>query len=217
VADPEKPPFESVADRIEAGLRTQKVSPRVLLGRLSLIDDASRFSGQYQDPNYLPFYFHVGRALSPRRTMCFGLGIGLQMSCLLQGSPSSESAFCFQPPSSSFYSPRVALSNMNRSFQRRFPCSFSEGFPNDPRFVSENKGNFDLAILAEALPTDLMMDCLGSLLLLLSEGGHMVVDRLSDGKSHEVFLDFCKARGLPHRIFKTRYGSALAEKSFAFR
>jgi hypothetical protein len=72
-----------------------------------------------------------------------------------------------------------------------------------------------MAIMVDVLPADLMMDCLDAFYSVLNQGGHIVVDRMSEGRVSEVFLDFCKAKGLPFRTFKTRYESAIAERTFS--
>lgn len=190
----------------------QFVSPRTILSRMSLVDEAHRLAGAYQDPNYLPFYFHVGRVFEPRRIFCVGAEIGLQTACLIQGCSSPAAAVCIQPPSPSFYSPRVAVSNVRSCAGKSFPVSVRVCSLDDESVDEFRAQRFDACLVTVALPCDTMMDSLDLCWGLLSEGGILCVDRLDDPRRESVFRDFCRARNLEFRFFRTRYSAAIAEK-----
>jgi len=202
-------PFAEALDEIGSRLKRRIIPPKAILGRLSVIDETSRLTGPYQDPDYLPFYFHAGRVLDPRRIICVGLDIGLHVSCLLQGCSEPECCLCVQPPSSEYYSPRIALSNIRSVTSRRFPVSAAVSRLEEVEFPA---AGFDMALITSRLPGDSTLDSLEACWRVLSDDGTILVDRLSEGSTKEVFADFCKAKNVEFRAFETRYGTALARK-----
>lgn len=193
-------------------MQKQLMPPRTLLGGMRLIDESSRSSSQYQDPNYLPFYFHLGRVADPSDILCVGLDLGLQLSCLLKGCSSSKSAFCIQPPSDEFYSPRLALSNVRSVAGNRFPIELHVGRPHDHRPQEAVRKGFDIALITRAMPGDDLMDSMDFCWKCLVSGGIMVVDYLSHAEGDEIFRDFCLGRSAQHHLFQTRYSSGMTMK-----
>lgn len=198
--------FKELLARLDA----QSMPPRALLGDMSLLDESSRSSGQYQDPDYLPFYYHVGRVFSPRRIFCLGLDLGLHVSCLLKGCVAPESAVCVQTPSDSFYSPRLALSNIRSAAGRRFPALAHEGRLDDASVQKSVSASLDLSMATQEASVDLLMEFMDFSWGRLRPGGLLLVDRLVFGESEDVFDDFCKGRGAEAMVFETRYHTGLA-------
>lgn len=183
-----------------------------LLGNMRLLDESSRHTGQYQDPRYLPFYYHLGRVFGPRRLLFVGLDIGLQLACVLKGIPNPVSALCIQPASESFYSPRLAVSNAKAAAGRRFPVVVHVGGLRDSDLLLAAEGPFDAALIIADMSDDSLMDALEFCWGRLSEGGVLCVDRLSKKGSREVFDDFCRGKGADNSFFETRYGCGIAAK-----
>lgn len=176
---------------------------------MSVVDDPTKMVTAYQDPNYLPFYFHLGRVLNPKRVLCVGADLGLQVACLLAGCSDPKSALCIQLPSERFYSPRMALSNIRSATNRYFPASVITAAL-DSEFLSGSLGKgFDLSMIVVPMSVDSMMDSMDVCWSSVGDEGVMVVDMLADRKSSAVFEDFCSSRNLASRIIKTRYGTGI--------
>lgn len=202
--------MSSKFDDLNVRLNAQYVPPAVLLGGMGLLDESSRLTGQYQDPRYLPFYYHICRVFSPRRILLIGLDIGLQLACMLKGCAEPERASCIQRPSESFYSPRLAISNAKAAAGRKFPIVVHVGNMNDRGAIESCSGLFEAAAITAEMPSDSLMDALDFCWSRLSEGGFICVDRLSKEGSREVFDDFCKVKGAANCFFETRYGCGIA-------
>lgn len=202
--------IDSVAAEVSSRMSRGFLSPSALLARMSVVDSPSKAATAYQDPNYLPFYFHLGRVVDPASVFCIGAEIGLQVGCLLEGCGNPRSATCLQPPSDSFFPSRLALSNIRSAAGRRFPVSLHSGDLNE--FVARAVGGerFDLAMVVVPMPVDLMMDSMDLCWSVLVEDGLMVVDMLDEGRAGPVFADFCRARNLKSAVVKTRYGTGIA-------
>lgn len=201
--------LDEVESQISYRMLKQLMSPRTLLGGMRLIDESSRLSGQYQDPNYLPFYFHLGRVINPARIACVGFDLGLQLSCLLKGCSSPKLAFCLQGPSGDFYSPRLALSNIRSVAGNRFPVEVHVGRPHDQRPQDIIRAGVDMALITKGMPSDDLMESMDLCWGGLGSGGAMVVDYLSQGESEDIFRDFCAGRSVRYHIFRTRYLSGM--------
>lgn len=177
---------------------------------MSVVDSPSRIATAYQDPNYLPFYFHLGRVVRPEKSFFVGLELGLQIGCVFQGCESPASATCVQPPPDHFYSPRMALSNIKSASKGRASISVHMGSVGEYKDSSFPKESFDLAAILVSMPSDSLMDSMDICWSLLKAEGLLVVDFLDEKRSVLVFSDFCKARGLDFGLLKTRYGAGIA-------
>ena len=183
----------------------QYVSSRILLDRLRLIDEDSRKSGQYQDPLYLPFYFHLNKFINPKSIAQIGLNLGLETCCFLQGNSSVERVFGFQKNNDNFYSERLALSNI-RSVNKKIKIDYYCGKIYDNEFV-QKISSCDLIIINEKSNFDEIKNVIDISWQNLNLDGYLLVDYLYyDKKIEKIFLDFCKVQKRPNNVFNTRYG-----------
>lgn len=190
-----------------------QVSSRVLLGRLGMIDEDSRKSSQYQDHNYLPFYYHLSKVCRPKSILNIGFGIGLPLCCFLQGCNSVENVVCFQQNSSSFYSKRIGLSNVRSVKRRSVKVGFWRGGVTDPEFQSMLSGGFDLALITERSSPDFIHEQLDVCWSALRVDGLLVLDHIaSDPKSGAVFRSFCNVKNAEFVEFSTRYGTGVLRR-----
>lgn len=204
--------FEARRSDLSRRLESALVPPAALLGNLGLIDESSRHTGQYQDPRYLPFYYHLGRVFAPRRLLFVGLDIGLHLACMLKGCPAPESAFCVQGTSESFYSPRLAISNAKSAGGRELKVGVHIGDLRDPDLLVAASGPFDAAAITSEMSGDSLIEAMDFCWGRISERGFLCVDRLSKKGFRELFEDFCQGRGAERAFFDTRYGCGIAVK-----
>lgn len=202
----------AVADQVATRMSQSFLSPKALLSKMSILDDPIRTSSVYHDPNYLPFYFHLGRVLKPRSIFCLGAELGLQVGCLLEGCQDPQRVVCLQPPSEDTYSSRIAVSNIKFVAGKHFPISLGIGTINDDAAAAIKGYRFDLAMIVVSMPVDDLMESMDFCWSLLGDDGLMVVDMLDDRNAGVVFEDFCKGRSIDHRTLKTRYGTGIASR-----
>lgn len=193
-------------------LRKQHIPPRILLDRLRLIDEGSRRSGQYLDPNYLPFYYHLSGLIQPRDILHVGLDLGLPSCCFLLGSKSASGMTCLQRRSSVFYSPRMALSNIRDVKGRKFPIEFHHGSIIDEEMQRKMKGGFDLVLITERTTPDELQEVLDVAWDGLRTDGFVVADHMTDKERNRVFADFCRGEGVSFLEVPTRYGVSITQK-----
>lgn len=196
---------------LDKKLKLQLISSRVLLDKLRLVDESSRKSGQYQDPLYLPFYFHMGKFMNPKAVLQIGLNLGLEFCCFLQGNKTPNYFFAFQNNDGNFYSERLAFSNI-KDISKKVKTQFYYGSILDEDFLSKLI-NFDLILITEKSNFDKIMDALNICWNKLNLDGFLVVDYLNyDKKIKKIFLDFCKVKNREGFVYETRYGVGIVQK-----
>jgi hypothetical protein len=183
-----------------------------LLDRLRLLDDGSRLTGQYQDPRYLPFYYYLSKHTSPRSLLHVGLDLALPSCCFLLGCDSVERFLGFQMEKKSFYSPRIALSNL-RDTRRSLPMEYHYGKIIDRDMESKMSSGFDMVLITSKMNDDEMNEVLEVCWNHMNLDGVMVVDHaVSIPRVGDLFGAFCRSRNRPVVSFDTRYGNALTQK-----
>lgn len=184
----------------------------VLLGHLRLIDEDSRKSPQYQDPKYLPFYYHLAKHINPSSVLNVGLNLALPLCCFLKGSSSATSAIGLQLRSSDFYSPRLALANIRDVKGRKFSMDFHYGNVTDEELARKVSAGVDFVMITEKVGTNLI-DVLEVCWQNLNLDGFVVLDRAPpESPDGRLFSDFCRSKNRDVIFFGTRYGTALAMK-----
>lgn len=204
---------EEIVSSVRSKLKAQTVPPRILLDRLRLVDEDSRKSSQYNDPNYLPFYYHISKFIQPSRMLQIGLGLGLQACCFLQGAKSVKSLLALQRPVKGFYSPRLALSNLRDVKNKDLVVEYYYGEILDEVFINRMRVGFDLVLVTEKSHGDQAQETLEICWEHLKLDGCIIIDYVESNRDiGEVFRDFCKAKNRECVLFKTRYGTGMIQK-----
>lgn len=203
-------------DKIESDIRDrlakQPISSRVLLDRLRILDESSRRTSQYQDPNYLPFYYYLSKFISPKSVLNVGFDLGLPICCFLTGNSTTERALAFQPADKSFYSPRIAISNVT-DVRPGIILDYYYGKILDGELESKMSKGFDCVIVSSKMNPDDLNDIMEISWRHMNLDAFLVVDHVSSNpKEGDIFRSFCKAKSRPAVVFPTRYGVGFTQK-----
>lgn len=205
--------IDEIKTKLNERIKKQLVSTRVLLDKLRLIDSESRKSSQYQDPNYLPFYYYLGKSIFPKSIFHVGFNLGLPSCCFLQGCSSVERMLCFQRKNKEFYSPKLGLSNIKDIRGKKFNVDFYYGDLFDEECVAKMKSGFDLILITEKLNNDQINETLDICWENLNFDGFLVVDHVNSNKQvGDIFKGFSKGKNRNFEIFDTRYGTSVLQK-----
>jgi hypothetical protein len=204
--------LQELGDKLTPEFEKELISSRVLLDRLVVIDEASRKSAAYQDPRYAPFYFHLGKFVQPKTLIEFGFGLGLLSSCFFAKCETVESFLAYEPNTDDFYSPRLAFSNVKKSYQGKF--DFYRGKFTDDKFLHKlDENEWDLAFLNDETSLDQNRDYLDLLWERMSFDGFIVMNYLFRHKpAKDAFETFCKIVNRKPVFFNTRYGTGIVQK-----
>ena len=91
---------------IDLDLTTQKISGKILLDRFCVIDEESRRSPAYIDPNFSGFYYHLGKKIDPESMIEIGFDLGLLSGSFLTSCKSVKRFLGFREKSKYFASLR---------------------------------------------------------------------------------------------------------------
>lgn len=186
---------------------------KVLLNTSRLINEADRRAAAYTDPNYIPFYYHLGKLVQPRSVVEVGFRLGLTGTAFLQSCNSVESYLAIQESKDGeFYSTRLAKANIRDHFKGELYTHV--GSVEDEEFTSRlDSREWDLAIINDEVGFDRHLLFLETLWPRIVLGGLLVCDYVdSHQPARKAWDGFCKARNRTPEFVGTRYGVAIVQK-----
>lgn len=204
--------LETIRAKTQHLLDNNKVSGRLLLDRMRLLDESSRKTAAYADPKYTPFYYHLGKVIDPTTMIEIGFNLGLLSSCFLKSCKTVRKYLGFQEKKEVYYSPRLGIANLRDNYKGEFDIYV--GNPTDEEFTQKISPNsWDLVILNDEAGFDKHLLYLDLIWPYVSEQGIIVseyVDRHTPAR--EAFSAFCTSKNRVPVSFDTRYGTAIVQK-----
>lgn len=204
--------LNKIVSDVEKDLTAGVVSPRIILDSLRFIDEASRKTGAYVDPFYMPFYYHFGKYVFPENYVQIGFNLGLSSACFFKSCKSVKNFLAFQRRHEVFYSSRLSVKNVKNHYKNSF--DFYHGGFHDKDFEQFlHKNKWDLVVVDERMTYDAHLGCLEVLWPTLNSNGLLVVDRVvSDQSAKDSFQNLCNIKNRKPFIIKTRYGTGIVQK-----
>ena len=195
---------------LKKDVEKELIPSSVVLSNMRLIEEASKSSYAYSDPRFIPFYYHLSKYVQPVSMIELGARLGLFSGTFLKGCETVENLVLFQEETKDFYSPKLALKNVRKSYKKQL--HFHYGKISDKDFSSHLKTDWDLAIINEELDYDTHLYYLEAVWENLNLDGYIVMDWLSRGALRQAFEDFCKRVNRQGCVFPTRYGTGMVRK-----
>ena len=193
-------------------LDSRLISGRMLLDRMRVIDESSRRTAAYADPMYTPFYYHLGKFLTPTNMLEVGFSLALLGSCFLKSCKTVKKYLGFQEQTAQYFSPRMGIVNVHSNFKGEIDVYV--GDMQDEEFTEKISPNsWDLVILNEEASFDKHLLHLDLLWPYVSENGIVVAEYIGrHTPAKEAFEAFCESQNKVPVIFETRYGTGLVQK-----
>ena len=202
----------TLKENIDQDLFTAKISGRIALSKMRLIDQASCKTAAYLDPRYAPFYYYLGKYIHPKSLVEFGFTLGLLSSTLIRSCKSVERFLGFKEQTKEYTSQRIGRSNIRVSFKGE--TEYFLGFLHEDDFLAKISPNsWDLFILNEETVYDKHLEYLDFLWSYLKEDGLVVAEYITRHKpAGEAFYAFCESKNRRPIVFDTRYGTGILQK-----
>lgn len=199
-------------NKIELDLKKQLVPSHILLDNLRVIDESSRKTSAYMDPQYLPFYYYLSKYLQPVNLLEIGFGLGFFSSCFLKGCNTVKNLLVFQQKSKDFYSNKLGVKNIKSVYKNTF--IYYEGNLTDVKYKQYlNQVKWDLCLFNEEREYDKHILALDSVWDRLNDGGTIVMDYIdAHADAKDAFDNFCKIKNIKPIKFDTRYGTGIIKK-----
>lgn len=198
--------------KLDHDLAAQLISGSTLLNSMRLIDEDSRKSAPYADPNYCPFYFHLGKYFKAEKVLEFGFTLGLLSASYFTSCKDSKYFLGFLEKKEEFFSVRLGRANIRLKFKG--DADFYVGNLHDQIFLDKFSPNsWDLTILNDESVYDKHLEYLDAVWPYVSEGGLVVseyIDRHEPAK--DAFFAFCESKNRQPVVFATRYGTGILQK-----
>lgn len=196
--------LKELKNQLDADLNKSIISSSILLGRFSLIDDSAKIIGSYFDPRYFPFYYHLGKRITPKTLLHFGFGIGLESGIFLMGCKTINSFLAFQDPLEGYYSPRIGMKNIKRVYKNQSDYIVGS-IKEDLDKLKQNR--WDVAIVTDIKKYDELRYCFDKIWDSINYNGLMIVDHIThEDSNRRAFEDFCKITNRDSVSVDTRYG-----------
>jgi len=204
------PTVEDIQNEIRPLLHKKLVNGKILLQDCKLVDENSRRSPAYSDPMYVPFYYHLGKFVTPKAMVSLSFNLGLLEKCFFMSCKSVEYLLAFRNRDERVYfSPRMGFYNIRRSYKGHFDYleSSARELGLEQRLSSRK---WDMVMLNEEFNYDDMLYSLELSWQNMSSGGIIVVDNATDIKPiKQAFQAFADSVGREPAVFPTRYGTGI--------
>jgi predicted O-methyltransferase YrrM len=194
-------------------LLAKPFNTRVLLNMARLINENDRRASSYTDPYYIPFYYHLGKLITPKSVVEVGLRLGLTGAVFLTSCKSVEEYLALHELNGSdYYSGRLAKANIRDHY--RGVLYTHAGSVEDPEFSTRLEARtWDLAVVNDQFDYDRHLLMLETLWPLISPGGYLVCDYIgSHPPARKAWDGFCAARRIKPEFIDTRYGVSIAQQ-----
>lgn len=205
--------IEYIQNEIKTLLHQKLINGKILLQDCKVVDENSRRSPAYSDPMYAPFYYHLGKFVTPKSVVSLSFNLGLLEKCFFMSCKTTEYFLAFRNKDENVYfSPRMGFYNIRRSYKGQF--DYLESSARDlglEQRLSSRK--WDMVMLNEEFNYDDMLYSLELSWQNMSSGGVIVVDNATDLKSiKQAFHAFADSVGITPAVLPTRYGTGILMK-----
>ncbi len=200
-------------DLINKQLNDGLMSSDILLAGTKLVDESSREAGDYKDGRYLPFYYHLGKQLTPKIVYQIGAKLGLVGACFLASCKTVESWLAMDHDRD--FTARIITSNLKLRTKDKNKIEpggminymgLNDSMLSSPSASSEH---IDLCFLTENFGEERYLHHLNFLWKILAPEGLLVADYIT---AHDVFHEFCRVKNREPVIFNTRYGVGIIKR-----
>lgn len=208
----EKIDLLSLQKNVSLLLEKELVGGKVLLDKMSMLDESSRRAAAYSDPKYAPFYYHLGKFIYPKSLLSLNFGLGLLESSFLVSCKTVEEVMAFRRPMSEFYSPRMGINNVKLNYKGTLNFYINNIY--DDEFVEKiSPIRWDMVIINEEMTYDDHLAFLEALWPYVNENGIMVTEYIKRNESaSNAFYAFGESVNRPPISFHTRYGTGILQK-----
>lgn len=203
--------LKKLKKRLDSDLKKQLVSGRVLLDRYCMIDELSRKSPSYCDPNYAGFYYHLGKYIRPNSLMEFGFDLGLFSACFMIRCKSVNNYFGFRDYDGTYFSHRIGAKNIKRSYRGK--AKYHYGNIHDNVFDKVFQQTWDMVIFSSEEKYDKHLQYFDFVWPHLNENAIIVCDNIKrNSPTREAFEAFAHSKNREFTFFATRHGTMVLQK-----
>lgn len=197
-------------DALQSDLDKQLIHPSTLLGNLRVIDENSRKVSAYVDPLYIPFFYHLGKYVSPVKMVEIGFGLGFCSTSFLRSCKTVERLLIFQEKTKEFYSSKFGEKNVKSVYRQKLQVVVDQPSNLETNLQGEK---WELVLFNEEQDYDKSLFYLELAWKYMAFDGFLVVDHVeSNDVVKKAFEVFCKMQNRIPTMLRTRYGVGIIQR-----
>ena len=198
-------------DNIEKDISKGIITSKVLTSRFKFLNENDKKSIIYNDPFYIPFFYHLGKHINPTCFFEMGFDLSLISSCFLKSCKSVEYFLAFQQKTQDAYNEKLAISNLKTNYKKDLNYYCGNFF--DQEFLDYfDKKDFDLIIVNSQGSYDELFSAVEYAYMRLKNKGHLVFNNLNTNKNKEIFLNIAIGYKKEYKVLGTKYSVGILEK-----
>lgn len=199
-------------EQLEKDLTKSIVTTNMLTSGFKFINESSKRSGAFNDALYIPFYYHLGKYLKPKKLLEIGFDLGFISSCFLKSCNTVDYLLTFQNKLNDNWDRNLGKSNIKKNYKKEFEVHCGELL--DKELLDKIEDNaFDLAIINFQGSYDSLFTLCDFIYLKLNKDGFIVMDFIkSNKKNEEIFFNIANGYKKEYKVFNTRYGTGVIKK-----
>jgi len=198
-------------DNLKKDISNEFIKSGMLLDNLNIPNPDSRASLEYKDNRHAPFYFHLGKYLTPTNLLEIGFDLGLLSTCFLKQCKSVKNFLAFQEMQEN-YPDIFGRKNIKTVYKEKFDL-YVGGYL-DAQFNSIlGEKKWDLCLFNNLGDKyDKERQRLDLIWQYIAEDGYIVINHVKSSVGNQIFTDFCKTKSRDVVIVPTRYGTGIVKK-----
>lgn len=182
------------------------------MDKMSMLDETSRRAAAYSDPKYAPFYYHLGKFITPKSLISFNFGLGLLESSFLVSCKTVEHFMGIRQPAPEYYSPRMGINNIKLNYKGTLDFYINNIY-DDALVEKISPIKWDMVVINEEMTYDDHLAYLEFIWPYLNDNGIVVAEYIKRNESaSNAFYAFGESVNRPPISFHTRYGTGILQK-----
>jgi hypothetical protein len=204
--------MREIVKEVNKKLRKSALSCRVLLSRFGVPDPRLKSDSYFNDPSFIPFFFHLGKYIKPVNVLEFEVNLGICSGLFLSRCKTVKHLSCFQQRSPVHYSLDFAKHNIRLYYRHDLDIYY--GNHHDEQMIEKIQARkWDLIIVNGKYGYDQNMQIFDMVWDFLTPDASLIVDYIDYDKNvNQAYSDFCKIKNRDRIKFKTRYGVGVITK-----
>lgn len=203
--------LQELKKRINHKLQSGTIPPKVLQSQFRIGFDRPVLL--FDDPTYLPFYYHLGKILNKTKNLLeFGFDLGLPSGCFIKNCESIDTFASFRKKTDQYYTKRLGLSNIHNILRKKFDLWI--GDESDPEFIKiVLSRKWDCVIICDNKQKEqtyrAYLDLVWNQMMY---EGLIIVDFLKEPPVKSAYQSFCKIQNRQTFTIDTSRGTGIIQR-----
>lgn len=191
-------------EKLEELINKSLVDSKKITSGFKLVDQNFKKNIKYNDSQYLPFFYYLGKELKCKNFFELGVNLAIFSGCFFRSCKTVEYYLGFQQKKDDFFNTNIPRSNISLSYRKQ--CDFYIGDFFDKE-LQDKMTKFDLVFINEEYSFDKYFGICESIYLNnLNKDGIMIFSNLNKKNSFDIYENISKGYRLKNKNFFNKIG-----------